>query len=74
MNRPIRIAPIWRDLYAGDSFFSAKPYHALLATAEELKAEGYAYLLEPALGGYIVRCTESPLKSLEDGFIRATQT
>lgn len=63
-----RIPRIWREVFAGDSFFSRLPFHTLEANAAALDADGYAYSFEPTTGGYLVTCTRSPLVTLDDGF------
>jgi hypothetical protein len=65
---------IWRELFAGDSFYTKQPYAVLVAMAETLAPKGYTYVFKPANKGHIVRCTKSPLVTTQDGYDLLTGT
>jgi hypothetical protein len=63
-----RIPRIWREVFAGDSFFSKLPLHSMEANRAALKGEGYDYAFDPTPCGYLVTCKASPLVTIADGF------
>lgn len=63
-----------RDLFQGDSIYTTTGYSKLISITEALAKEGYMYEITRLRGGRLVLCTQSPLKTPQDGYDRAMQS